>query len=105
MFVDPTFVDTAPVGGLESLGNRKGKPGMLSSASLTEGRGYSEIETYTHTVDIMGSKVKISGQRVAGSGALLDDEGRPLSAVTFENVHEATVRRELAKLRSGGARR
>ncbi|GMH76323.1 hypothetical protein TL16_g07037 [Triparma laevis f. inornata] len=100
LFVDPTFVEVAPVSGLAALGNKEGEPSMLSSASLTAGKPFEEIETYTHTVDIMGSKVKISGQRVAGPNPVLDDGGRPLSAVTFENVHEATVRRELEKLRS-----
>jgi hypothetical protein len=99
LFVDPTFIEVAPVSGLEKLGNKKGKPQMLSEKSLTEGKPYEEIETYTHIVDILGSKVKISGQRVAGPQPVLDDAGRPLSAVTFENVHEASVRRELVKLK------
>ncbi|GMH72912.1 hypothetical protein TrST_g2508 [Triparma strigata] len=100
LFIDPTFIEVAPVSGLSKLGNHLGAPSMLSSASLITDLPSEKIETYTHTANILGSTVKISGQRVAGPGAVLDDEGRPMSAVTFENVHEATVRRELEKLRS-----
>ena len=112
MFIDPTFVDNNPVtdSGIEKLGNNAGGvPRMLSEKSITLGKSLWEIETFSHTVDILGSKVKISGKRVAGPDKVLDQGGRTRKAVTFDNIHEASVKRELHKLAnenggcSGGA--
>ncbi len=102
LFIDPTFVDNQPVTEqtIDNLGNREGKPRLLSAKSLTDNRPFEDLETYSHQVEIMGTKIKVEGKRVAGPKSILDDDGRPQSAVTFENVHESTVRRELARLRS-----
>jgi hypothetical protein len=102
LFTDPIFVDShpAPESAIMKLGNPVGAPRLLSSASvITDNTDYQAIETYSHTVNIMGSSVKVSGRRVAGPGAMLDDTGRPTSAITFDNVHEAATKRELLKLR------
>ena len=102
LLLDPTFVPDEPVTeeGIDGLGNGVGKPRLLSKASLTSGGNPSpEVEAFSHTMNVMGSKVMVKGIRVAGPGSVMDGEGRPKSALTFENVHEATVRRELQKLR------
>ena len=102
LFTDPTFVDSSPASesAIMRLGNPVGPPRLLSAASvITDNLDYQNIETYSHTVSIMGTSVKVTGRRLAGPGAILDDTGRPQSAVTFDNVHEAATKRELLKLK------
>jgi hypothetical protein len=101
LFIDPTFVDNQPITeqDIDDLGNRTGKPRLMSAKSLTAGRKFEEVEAYSHTVDIMGSKVQVHGTRIAGPGGILDDEGNTRVPVTFDNVHTASVARELHKLR------
>jgi hypothetical protein len=102
LFIDPTFVDNEPTTEqkYDELGNQVGKPRLMSSNSLTSDKPFEQVEEYSHEVDIMGSKVKVTGKRVAGPEPMLDDEGRPLSAITFENVHGSSVQRELARLKA-----
>jgi len=102
LFVDPTFVDNQPTTekDYDRLGNTVGKPRLLSASSLTKEHEITgDVETYSHEVEIMGSRVKVEGKRIAGPNPMLDDDGRPISAVTFENVHGSVVKRELAKLK------